>query len=164
VAAFFALIFNWFVLLFRGRPSAPVHRFVARLVRYQTHVYAFAQLFANPFPGFTGLPGTYPIDVELPPPEPQPRLVTGFRLILAFPAFAISAAIGGVAFVAAVYIWFHALVRGSAPRGLRNLGAYSLRYSAQTTGYAGLLTNRYPYTGPTTGWQPRLSEPPPRAA
>jgi len=164
VAAFFALIFNWFVLLFRGRPSAPIHRFVARLVRYQTHVYAFAQLFANPFPGFTGLPGRYPIDVELPPPEPQPRLVTGFRLILAIPAFTISAAIGGVAFVAAIYIWFYALVRGRAPRGLRNLGAYSLRYGAQTTGYAGLLTDRYPYTGPTTGWQLRLDAPQPQTA
>jgi hypothetical protein len=164
IAAFFALIANWFVLLFRGRPSAAIHRFIARLVRYQTHVYAFAQLFANPFPGFTGRPGTYPIDVELPPPEPQSRLVTGFRLILAIPAFTISAAIGGVAFLAAVYIWFHALVRGRAPRGLRNLGAYSLRYSAQSNGYAGLLTERYPYTGPTTGWQLRLNAPAPPTA
>jgi hypothetical protein len=164
VAAFFALIVNWFVLLFRGRPSARIHRFIARLVRYQTHVYAFAQLFANPFPGFTGRPGSYPIDVELPGPERQSRLVTGFRLILALPAFLISGAIGGVAFLAAVYTWFYALARGRAPRGLRNLGAFSLRYTAQTAGYAGLLTDRYPYTGPTAGWQLRLAEPQPRTA
>jgi hypothetical protein len=164
VAAFFALIVNWFVLLFRGRPSEPIHRFVARLVRYQTHVYAFAQLFANPFPGFTGAPGSYPIDVELPGPQPQPRLVTGFRLILAIPAFLISSAIGTAAGLAAVYIWFHALVRGRAPRGLRNLGAFSLRYNAQTAGYAGLLTHRYPYTGPTAGWQLRLDAPQPQTA
>ena len=66
--------------------------------------------------------------------------------------------------MAAIYIWFYALVRGRAPRGLRNLGAYSLRYGAQTTGYAGLLTDRYPYTGPTTGWQLRLDAPQPQTA
>jgi hypothetical protein len=164
VAAFFALIVNWFVLLVRGRPSAPIHRFIARLLRYQTHVYAFAQLFANPFPGFTGRRGSYPIDVEIPPPGRQPRLVTAFRLILAFPALLISGAIGGVAFLAAVYIWVYALVRGRAPRGLRNLGAFSLRYGAQTIGYAALLTDRYPYTGPTAVWQLSLESPAPRTA
>jgi hypothetical protein len=34
------------------------------------------------------------------------------------------------------------------PEGLRNLGAACLRYSAQTTAYALLLTNRYPYGAP----------------
>ncbi len=153
VAVFFALIVNWFVMLFRRRPSEPIHRFVVRFTRYQTHVYAFLLMVANPFPGFTGRRGIYPIDIELPGPEPQPRLVTGFRLILAIPAFLISGALGGTGFLAAVYIWFHALVRGRAPRGLRNLGAYSLRYNAQTVGYTALLTDRYPYTGPTAGWQ-----------
>ncbi len=162
VAAFFAVIANWFVLLVRGRPSEPIHRFVGRLLRYQTHVYAFAQLVANPFPGFTGRPGSYPVDLNLPAPERQPRLVTAFRLILALPAFVIGGAIGNVAGLAAIYTWFYALVRGRAPRGLRNLGAFSLRYSAQTFGYLGLLTHRYPYTGPTAGWQLSLESPAPR--
>ena len=34
------------------------------------------------------------------------------------------------------------------PLGLRNLGAYILRYSAQLNGYAYLVTDRYPYSGP----------------
>jgi len=164
VVVIFALIVNWFVLLFRGRPSDPIHRFVARFVRYQTHVYAFLQLVANPFPGFTGRPGSYPVDVRLPDPERQPRLVTGFRLILAFPALLISTGLNGAAVIAAVYSWFHGLIRGRVPRGLRNLGAYALRYNAQTFGYTGLLTDRYPYTGPTAGWQLTLETRPPRAA
>jgi hypothetical protein len=159
IAVFFVLIVNWFVMLFRGRPSERLHRFVSRYARYQTHVYAFLQLVGNPFPGFTGRRGTYPIDVVLPPPEPQSRLVTGFRLLLAIPAFLISSAIGGVAFIAAVFMWFHALLRGRVPRGLRNLGAFSLRYNAQTFGYAALITDRYPYTGPTAGWQLSLEAP-----
>jgi hypothetical protein len=159
VAVFFALIVNWFVLLFRGRPSAPIHRFVARFVRYQTHVYAFLQLVANPFPGFAGRHGSYPVDVALPDPERQPRLVTGFRLILAIPAVLISGGLNGVAVLAAIYSWFHAMLRGRVPRGLRNVGAFALRYNAQMVGYTGLLTHRYPYTGPTAGWQLSLTQP-----
>jgi hypothetical protein len=34
------------------------------------------------------------------------------------------------------------------PRGLRNLGAFAIRYSAQLNAYAFLLTDRYPYAGP----------------
>ena len=42
-----------------------------------------------------------------------------------------------------------ALALGRMPEGLRNLGAYCLRYSAQTYAYAYLLTDSYPYSGPT---------------
>jgi Domain of unknown function (DUF4389) len=148
-----ALIGNWFVLVVRGRPAASIHRFVGRFARYQTHVYAFLQLVGNPFPGFTGRPGSYPVDLELPAPAAQPRPITAFRLILAFPALLIAGALNGAAALAAIYSWFYALVRGQVPRGLRNLGAFALRYNAQTFGYAGLLTHRYPYTGPIGGWQ-----------
>ena len=136
IAAFFAAIANWFVTLFRGRPAEPLHRFIAGLVRYQTHVFAFLQLVANPFPGFSGKPGTYPVEVEIDPPERQNRWKTAFRLILAFPAFMVSGALAGAAFVAAILSWFYALARGRVPRGLRNLGAFELRYAAQVYGYA----------------------------
>jgi hypothetical protein len=41
-----------------------------------------------------------------------------------------------------------ALATGRMPRGLRNVGAYVLRYSAQLYAYAFVLTDRYPYSGP----------------
>ena len=78
IAAFFAAIANWFVTLFRGTlaaAAAPLPR--RRYVRYQTHVYAFLQLVANPFPGFSGKPGTYPVDVEI---EPRSARTAGSRL------------------------------------------------------------------------------------
>jgi hypothetical protein len=157
IAGSFAGVANWFVLLVRGRPAEPLHRFLSALVRYQTHVYAFAQLVANPFPGFAGRPGTYPVDVEVDPPERQGRWKTAFRLVLAIPAFLIASALGTSAFVAAVLSWFHALARGRVPRGLRNVGAFELRYMAQVFGYLYLLTDRYPYSGPSAGWQLRLA-------
>ncbi|MGH2978802.1 MAG: DUF4389 domain-containing protein [Solirubrobacterales bacterium] len=156
IAAFFGVIVNWFVTLFRGHPAASLHRFLAALVRYQTHVYAYVQLVANPFPGFTGQPGRYPVEVETPAPERQNRWRTAFRLILGFPAFMVVGALGTAAYLAAILSWFYALVRGHVPRGLRNLGAFYLRYSAQVFGYVYLLTDHYPYSGPSAGGQMEL--------
>ena len=156
VAAIFALVANWFVTLFRGLPADALHRFLGAFMRYQIHLYAYLELVANPFPGFTGAPGTYPVDVEVDPPQRQNRWKTGFRSVLAFPAILVSGALGGAAIVAAVLSWFYAMATGRAPTGLRNLGAFYLRYYAQTLGYVYLLTDQYPYSGPQAGWQMTL--------
>lgn len=41
------------------------------------------------------------------------------------------------------------------PEGLRNLGAVSLRYSAQASAYLFLVTERYPYAAPAVRDRPR---------
>ena len=46
---------------------------------------------------------------------------------------------------------------GRMPRGLRNSIAAGVRYWAQARGYLYLLTDRYPYAGPSAGRQLRLS-------
>lgn len=154
IAAFFAAILNWFVTLFTGTPAASFHRFLSRYVRYGLHVASFVYLAANPFPGFTGEEGTYPLDLVLPERRPQNRWKTGFRLILAIPAAIVNGALGSCLFVAAVLTWFYALVRGSAPWGLRNLSAYALRYSAQIDAYFLLITDVYPHASPLEGEDP----------
>jgi hypothetical protein len=151
------LIASWFATLFRARTPARLHRFLSAYLRYQTHLFAFVTLVANPFPGFVGRPGSYPVDLEVDPPERQNRWVTGFRLFLAIPAALIAGALNGLLFLLAIYNWFYALVRGRVPRGLRNLGAFALRFNAQLNGYVYLLTDRYPYSGPEAGWQLSLS-------
>jgi hypothetical protein len=153
MVVFFALIASWFATLFSGRSPDPLHRFLSAYVRYAIHVYAFLQLVGNPFPGFTGRPGRYPIDVEIDSREPQKRLVTAFRIFLVIPALLVSSALATTAYIAAIFSWFHGLFRGRVPTGLRNLGAYQLRYAAQVFGYLFLLTDRYPYSGPSAGWQ-----------
>jgi Domain of unknown function (DUF4389) len=148
IAVFFAAIGTWLWTLAAGRPPAPLQRFLAAYVRYAVHFTAFVYLAAGPFPGFTGTPG-YPVEVDVPSePEPQPRLVTLFRLLLAFPAFVVSSGVGTVLLLAAIGGWFAALATGRMPQGLRNAIAFGTRYSAQTYAYMLLLTARYPYAGP----------------
>jgi hypothetical protein len=151
VAALLCAIAQWFVTLFRGTPAGGLHRFLAGYVRYRLHVYAYLLLVANPFPGFTGAAGVYPLDLEVGGPERQSRWKTGFRIFLAIPAFVVDTALGGALYACAFLTWFYALVKGSAPWGLRNLSAYSLRYDAQTQAYVLLLTDRYPHASPLEG-------------
>ncbi|HEY3544352.1 MAG TPA: DUF4389 domain-containing protein [Gaiellaceae bacterium] len=145
-------IVNYFATLITGAPPRVFHRFFTAFVRYQLHVYAFGYLAANPFPGFTGAPGVYPLDLMLPgEPQRQNRWKTAFRIFLAVPAWIVNAGLGWALILAAVYTWFVALFTGAAPWGLRNLSAYALRYGAQLNAYLYLVTDRYPHASPLEG-------------
>jgi hypothetical protein len=149
IVAAFAIVANWFVTLFAGRPADALHRFLAAYLRYTTHTTAFVALVANPFPGFAGQAGSYPVDLEVAPRARQNRWKTGFRVILAIPAVLISSALGNVFLLVAVFGWFVGLILGRMPRGLRNLGVFALRYQAQYNAYLWLLTDSYPFSGPS---------------
>jgi hypothetical protein len=140
IAAVLAVIAQWFVTLFAGGPAKSLHAFLARFVRYS-------------FPGFTGIPGSYPLDIVLPEPGRQSRWKTAFRFFLAIPAFALNAAMGSLILAAAILMWFAALFTGRIPAGLRNVVAYGLRYSAQLSAYVLLLTDVYPNASPLEGAQ-----------
>ena len=160
IAAWVALILNWFATLVTGRPPRWLHRFLSRYIRYTLHLYAFGSLAANPFPGFTGAAGTYPLDLVLPSdPQQQNRWKTLFRLFLAVPALIVVSALLYALYVCAFFTWFVALVTGSAPWGLRNLSAYALRYAAQGNAYFYLLTDRYPHASPLEGEEEPESAP-----
>lgn len=170
-AASFAAIALWLGVLIEAKAPASIHDFVAGYLRYATHVSAYLFLAADPYPGFRGAPG-YPVDVAIDPPARQSRWSALVRLVLALPAALLAAALGGglawtplvgpyalaailvtgggAAGTAAFLVWFAALVTGRAPRGLRDLTAYAIGYSAQSAGYALLLTGRYPTADPST--------------
>jgi hypothetical protein len=167
VAAFVVAIVNWLVTLIRGISPGALHRFLAAYVRYSTHVQAFVYLAGNPFPGFTGAAGRYPIDVEIAGPERQRRWSVLLRLLLAVPALVVGGVLAaapsgagsgsaGVAATVAFLAWFAALVRGRMPRGFRDTIAYALQYSAQLGGYLFVLTDRYPSSDPLQVALPEL--------
>lgn len=149
VLAVLAAIANWFATLVGNISPPSLHGFLAAYVRYHGHVYAYLFLIAEPFPGFTGKAGSYPIDPTVAPPAPQNRWKVGFRVVLAIPAFLLSSAYGGLLLAVALLGWFAILATGSMPRGLRNAGALALRYTAQVNGYMAVIAEAYPYSGPT---------------
>ncbi len=165
-------VINWIATLVLGTPPAGLHRYMCAYVRYVTHLNAYLGLLANPYPGFVGEEGEYPIDLKLPGPSPQPRWKTFFRIFLAIPTLMLSTALGGggsfsgsyangkrgyrgqgsggaLGGVCAMLGWFASLVRGSMPKGLRDAGAYGTGYTAQMLSYLLLITDRYPNADPT---------------
>jgi hypothetical protein len=88
--------------------------------------------------------------VHLAPPDRQSRWVTFFRLFLALPAFLLNGALNTFLIASGIGGWFAALAIGRMPEGLRNAGAHALRYNAQVSAYATLVTARYPFSGPPT--------------
>jgi hypothetical protein len=148
ILALFAAVVNWVAQLIAGVSPRWLHRFLSRYVRYQLHVSAFLYLVGNPFPGFVGAEGSYPVELHVADRERPNRWTVFFRLVLAVPALLLASAFAGVLLVVAVLGWFAALFTGRMPLGLRNLGAFALRYSAQTYAYVLLLTSAYPYSGP----------------
>jgi hypothetical protein len=125
-------------------PAGALYRFLARYVRYTTHVTAYLALLVDPFPPFGGRPGTYAAELELDPPTDQNRWSVAFRVLLAIPALVILNALQAVLQAVAVLGWFYALATGRMHPGLRGIGAYCLRYQAQTYAYVVVLTSRYP--------------------
>jgi len=155
ILAILAGIVAWTIALVIGRVPVALHRFLAAWIRYRMHVGAFLLLVGGPFPGFVGAAGSYPVDVQIDPPQRQRRLVTLFRFWLAIPAFFLAGGYAVAVLVVALLGWFAALVTGRMPEGIRNLGAVALRYDAQTNAYLFLVTPRYPYSAPVVQERPR---------
>lgn len=147
VAAIVVLFIAWFAALFTGRVPAGMHRFLAGYLRYSTRVSAYMYLVANQFPPF-GAGGEYSIDLEVAEPEKQGRLGVFFRLVLLFPALVLASVLSDVLSIVALGGWFYALWHGRMSEGMRDLMAYCLRFQQRATGYAFLLTSRYPALGP----------------
>lgn len=148
IAAFFAAIIAWFAALFTAQVPEGIHNFLTRYVRYATHVTAFLVLAGGPFPGFAGVAGSYPVDVDVDPRARQNRWKTGFRVILAIPAAFVSGALSTTMFVAAFLAWWACMFTARMPRNLHRAQLLALRYSTQLNSYILLLTDRYPYASP----------------
>ena len=146
-------IVNWVLVLARGRPATGLHGWTVRFLRYWTQVQAYIWLVADPYPSFRGWYGTYPIDLDVGPPLRQSRWKTALRLPLAIPAYVLMTVLGTVLQIVSVIAWFPAVVVGRVPKGMRDLMAYCLRYSAQTYAYLLLLTDRYPTLASGSGFQ-----------
>ncbi len=170
VVAIVVSFFAWLIALFLGRLPGSLHRFFCAYVRFTAHMYAYFWLVANPYPPFGGYAGDYAFDVRLPAtPSRQARWRILLRLLLALPAFLVFSTLGGLAVggstrgrsksagaqafglgaTSAVLGWFASLFTGRMPRGLRDAGAFSIGYQAQTLAYLFLITDAYPSADPT---------------
>jgi Domain of unknown function (DUF4389) len=144
IVAYIVVIIAWFAALFVGRVPDGLHNFLARFLRATTHLSAYLFLLADPWPPFSGEPGSYPVDLRVDPPEPQSRVTVFFRIILAIPALALCYVFRLVNNIVAFLGWFYCLFTGRMHQGMRDISLWMMRFEIQSYGYVMLLTGRYP--------------------
>ena len=152
VAVIVVAILNWFVTLFTGTPPRAFHRFLApvrplrparlrvRLPRGESvpglHGRSrHATRSTSCCPSARGRTAGRPASGSSSPSRPRSSTARSARRSSS----------------PAILTWFVALVRGSAPWGLRNLSAYALRYSAQLNAYCPPADRRVSAREPARG-------------
>jgi hypothetical protein len=146
--------FAWVAALITGRVPRLLHRTLRAALGYLVQVDAWATLASGRYP-WPRRRSRHPVQL-LCARERQRRWTVLLRVVLVVPAFVLASVLGVVHLCAAVAAWFVALVLGRTTAGLRELGAFCLRYATEVTAYALLLTPRYPHLAPI-----RASELPP---
>ena len=90
----------------------------------------------------------HPVRIVLDDDLRRSRLTVFLRLLLAIPHLVALLLFTIGAFFVAIAGWFAALATGRMPTGLRNLGAFSVRYHSQTNAYVFIVTDAYPHASP----------------
>jgi Domain of unknown function (DUF4389) len=156
VIAAVALPFAWLSALAAGRVPARLHRILVAALGYVVQVDAWSSLVARSYP-WPRRRRRHPVQLGAER-ERQRRWSVLVRLVLAVPALVLASVLAVVHGGTAVGAWFVALVLGRTTEGLRELGAFCLRYVTETAAYVLLITPRYPTLAPRVAEEP-LVEP-----
>ncbi len=146
IAAYIAVFFAWFVLLFTAHYPAGIYNFAAGAVRMNARVSAYVYLGLDPYPPFGG--GEHPeypmrIDVQAPL-EKYSRVKVFFLYFYLIPIQIVSWAMSIVAGLCAFASWFVILFTGKQPQGLQDALKLALSYQARVTAVGFMLKQYYP--------------------
>lgn len=150
------LPFAWLGALLGGRVPLRLHRALTAALGYLVQVDAWSSLVSGRYP-WPRHRSTHPIQLRAER-ERQRRWTVLLRVPLAIPAIVLASVLGVVQSGAAIGAWFVALLLGRTTEGLRELGAFCVRYATETAAYLLLLTPRYPTLASPTEEQ-RLAQP-----
>ncbi len=158
VVAAVVLPFAWAAALVSGRVPGRLHRALVSALGYLAQVNAWSSLVSGRYP-WPRRRSNHPVQLEAEL-ERQRRWTVLLRLPLAVPAIVLASVLGVVQSGTAIGAWFVALLLGRTTEGLRELGAFCLRYATETAAYLLLVTPRYPRLAPPAPIQDQpLAEP-----
>jgi hypothetical protein len=142
-----ALPLAWFAALALGAVPAILHRTIAAALAYATQVHAWAALVSGRYP-WPRRRAAHPVQLEARRRR-QRRWTILLRPALAVPPLVLASAFAVVELGTVIAAWFASLLLGRTTAGLRELGAFCVRYETEAVGYLLLLTPRYPRLAPT---------------
>ena len=134
------VVLSWLATLVRGRTPVWVHRFLRGYLRYWLQFGSWFNLVSGRYPRLRRR-HEHPVQLDAVRVQ-QPRLVTLFRPVLALPSLVLGSVLNVLLSMAGIAAWFVALVLGRTTEGLRELGAFCVRYQVEVLAYVLLLTPR----------------------
>jgi hypothetical protein len=144
--AIVVLPFAWLGALVTGRVPARLHRLLTAALEYNVQVSAWWSLASGRYP-WPRCRTRHPVQLDAER-ERQARWAVLLRPLLAVPALVLASVLAVVHAGAAIGAWFVGLVLGRTTAGLRELGAFCLRYATEAAAYLLLITPRYPRLAP----------------
>jgi hypothetical protein len=146
----------WVAALLRGRVPSLLHRVIAAALGYVAQVNAWSNLVSRRYP-WPWRRKRHPVQL-LAERERHRRWTVLLRVLLVVPAIVLASVLGVVLAGSFVGAWVVALLLGRTTEGLRELGAFCLRYTVETAAYLLLVTPDYPRLAPRV-WEEPLAEP-----
>lgn len=140
------LILAWPSTIVRGRMPRLFHRVLRGYLRYAAQCNAWFNIVSGSYPR-PRRRDVHPVQV-VAQREAQGRSAALARPLLALPGLVLGSVFGVVLGTSAVAAWFVVLVRGRTTAGLRELGAFCLRYQVEALAYLMLLSPRAPKLEP----------------
>ncbi len=140
-------VISWPIVLLTGRLPGGIHRLQVASLAYVTRIAAYLCLATDDWPPLPWQAAPeYPIQVEVDPPAPFPRLTALVVLPRALPAVLTSVMFGVVAWMLAIGAWFAILAIGRMPRTIHEMLELSIGFPCRALGHFPLLlTDRYPW-------------------
>jgi hypothetical protein len=144
IAAFFVVIAGWFAALLTAQLPAPIARYLANFLGYDTRLTVSLFLMVDRYPPFSlRQPPEYPVRVEVRPGQLN-RAAVFFRLILMIPAAIITGLLGAGWLALAFFIWLWTLITARLPQPLFEAHGALVRYRMRFIAYSLMLTSAYP--------------------
>jgi hypothetical protein len=138
--------FAWLAALVRGQVPPRLHGALIGALGYVVQVTAWSSIVTGTYP-WPQRRRTHPVQLTSAQ-ERQRRWTVLLRFPLAVPPLVLASVLGVVLLGTAIGAWFVGLVLGRTTEGLRELGAFCVRYAAETEAYLLLVTPLYPRLAP----------------
>ena len=162
IAAEVVAFIGWWAALFMGRLPRWAFEFLSGYLRWVVRVQAYTFLLTEKYPPF-GLDDDpyYPVRLVTRPTTLN-RVAVFFRVILAIPAYVLSAIASFGLAILGFFAWLITIFTGQVPDSLHQAFTALLRYYVRFFGYILLVTPEYPAglygdkvamtAGTTPGW------------
>jgi len=169
IAAWIIMFLSWWAILFTARYPDVFFNFVTWWLRWAARLDSYLCLLTDKYPPFSGREeADYPVVFRVEPPGELSRLTTFFRfpiipmpmlvighgwrlqwqpspgMPMAIPHYIVLYFIGIAAWFIIFLSWWTILFTGRYPRVFFDFVTWWFRWSMRVTGYAYLVTDKYP--------------------